>query len=140
MEHSIKAIQASLNQTHVWIRDLMESYDYADENQAFVLLRATLKALRDRISTNEAFHLATQLPAIVRGFYFEGWDPSQHPQKAKSSEEFLHSVSKHLGGHNHIDLEMAVPCALEIIFEHIDQGEAEQVKRNLPAEIHELFS
>lgn len=140
MEHKIKAIQSSLNHTNVWIQDLMQSYDYSDENQAFVLLRATLKTLRDRISPGEAFHLGAQLPAVIRGYYFEGWDPDHHPRRDKTPAEFLATVRRNLGGHDQIDLEMAVPEALKIIFEHIDQGEAEQVKNNLPPEIHELFS
>lgn len=140
MIQNIKAIQSSLNLTQVWINDLMETYDYADENKAFVLLRATLKTLRDRITMEEAFHLASQLPAVVRGYYFEGWDPHKHPGHEKTPYDFLTSVRKNLGGHDDIDLEMAVPEALKIIFNHIDQGEAEDVLKNLPPDIHELFS
>jgi uncharacterized protein (DUF2267 family) len=138
--YNIKAVQSSLNLTQVWIKDLMETYDYADENQAFVLLRATLKTLRDRITPDEAFHLASQLPAVIRGYFFEGWEPHKQPGDEKAHLDFLTSVRKNLGGQDDIDLEMAVPEALKIIFNHIDQGEAEDVLKNLPPDIHELFS
>ncbi len=140
MIQKIKALQSSLNLTQVWIKDLLESYDYADENKAFVLLRATLKTLRDRLPMDEVFHLASQLPAILRGYYFEGWAPHKEPGDEKTTNDFLTSVRKNLGGHDDIDLEMAVPEALKIIFNHIDQGEAEDVLKNLPPDIHELFS
>jgi uncharacterized protein (DUF2267 family) len=138
--YNIKAVQSSLNLTQVWIKDLMETYDYADENKAFILLRATLKTLRDRITFDEAFHLASQLPAVIRGYYFEGWDHHKQPEDEKTHQDFLTSVKKNLGGHDDIDLEMAVPEALKIIFNHIDQTEAEDVMKNLPPDIHELLS
>lgn len=138
--HNIKALQSSLNLTQIWIKDLMDTYDYADENKAFVLLRATLKTLRDRLPMDEVFHLASQLPAVVRGYFFEGWDPHRQPGNEKTTHDFLGKVRKNLGGHDEIDLEMAVPEALKVIFNHIDKGEAEDVLKNLPPDIHELFS
>lgn len=140
MINKVKAVQKTLTQTNEWLKELMEVYDFADENKAFVLLRATLKALRDRISPSEAMHLGSALPALVRGYYFEGWNPKLEPIKNKTVAEFLSSVRSHLGGHEDIDLEMAVPETMKIIFEKIGQGEAEDVKNNLPSEIQEFFS
>lgn len=140
MINNVKAVQKTLSQTAEWIKELSEVYDFADENKSFALLRATLKALRDRITMEEALHLGSSLPALLRGYYFEGWDPSNGPKKDKTVAHFLTSVRSHLGGHEDIDLEMAVPEAMKLIFEKIDQGEAEQVKQNLPTEIQEFCS
>ncbi len=139
MIKNIKAFQTTLNQSAVWINELMDSYAFRDENEAFVLLRATLKSLRDRIGAGEAYHLATQLPALLRGYYFEGWNPHKNPSTDRTPYDFLTSVRAHLGTHHdNIDLELAVPEALRITFEKIDQGEAEDVRQNLPREIQEL--
>jgi uncharacterized protein (DUF2267 family) len=140
MINKVKAVQKTLTQTNEWLKELMEVYDFADENKAFVLLRATLKALRDRIPSNEALHLGSALPALMRGYYFEGWNLQPESKKDKTVAEFLSNVKSHLGGHDDIDLEMAVPEAMKIIFEKIGQGEAEDVKNNLPSEIQEFFS
>lgn len=140
MINKVKAVQKTLTQTNEWLKELMEVYDFADENKAFVLLRATLKALRDRITTGEAMHLGSALPALMRGYYFEGWNPNAGPKKDKTVADFLTTVKSHLGGHDDIDLEMAVPEAMKIIFAKIGQGEAEDVKNNLPAELQEFCS
>lgn len=139
MQEEIKAIQKTLQQTNEWLKDLQETYDYADKNKAFVLLKATLKALRDRILVGEVVHLGGQLPALLRGYYFEGWDLTKEPTKDRTPINFLSTVRQHLSGHDDIDLEMAVPGALEVIFKHIDKGEAEQVKNMLPKEIQDMW-
>ena len=140
MINKIKAIQKTLNHTSEWINELMEIYDFADENKAFVLLRATLKSIRDRIAPGEAFHLGNSLPTLIRGFYFEGWDPDKGPRRDKTVGDFLMTVRGYLGGHEDIDLEMAVPEAMKLIFSKIDHGEADEVKHNLPEEIQEMCS
>jgi len=140
MINNIKAVQKTLSQTSEWIKGLMEVYDFQDENDAFLLLRATLKAIRDRISAGEAMLLGSSLPALIRGYYFEGWAPNKTNRKDKTVADFLATVKLHLAGHENIDLEMAVSEAMKLIFKKIDQGEAEQVKHNLPIEIQEFCS
>lgn len=138
MTKNVKAFQTTLNVSHEWINDLMMTYDYADDNKAFVLLRATLKSLRDRIPAGEAFHLGSQLPALIRGFYYEGWNPARNPSRERTAVNFLSTVRHHLCGHDDIDLEMAVPEALQLIFNKIDKGEAYDVIAALPEEIRDM--
>ena len=134
----VKAFHTTLLHSNEWVHALQITNEYADANKAFVLLRATLKALRDRIPANEAHHLGTQLPALIRGFYYEGWEPNKKPTKDKTQEDFLLSVLYHLGGHDDLDLEAAVPRVLNFIFQRIDPGEAEDVIHALPKKIQEL--
>lgn len=138
MKRNVKAINATIAKSYEWIDDLLAAYDFADENDAFVVLRATLKALRDRIPSGEAQQLGTQLPALFRGFYYEGWEIGRAPSKERTLDDFLSHVKAHLMGHDDIDLEMAVPSALQVIFAKIDQGEAQEVIRILPEEVREL--
>jgi uncharacterized protein (DUF2267 family) len=133
----IKAIHKTMEKVSEAIDRLRNLHDFTDDNEAFVILRATLKALRDRLSTGEAIHLGAQLPALLRGFYFEGWkQDAQHVIRSK--EEFLRDVSFYLNGHDKVDLEEAVPPALKVILDMIDQGEAIEVLHQLPREIQEL--
>ena len=137
MIHNIRAIQKTYSKVSDCISRLMASHQFQDENKAFVILRATLKALRDRLTTEEALHLGAQLPALLRGFYYEGWNLNQQ-SRIRTKEEFINDVRFHLNGHEDIDLDVATPLALKIILDIIDQGEAIEVLHQLPREIQEL--
>jgi uncharacterized protein (DUF2267 family) len=138
MINNIRAIQKTYDKVNDCISRLMASHQFQNENKAFVILRASLKALRDRLTTEEALHLGAQLPALLRGFYFEGWNLNQQQAKIRTKEEFINDVRFHLNGHEDIDLDVATPLALKIILDMIDQGEAIEVLHQLPREIQEL--
>jgi uncharacterized protein (DUF2267 family) len=117
MSSQFKTIQKSFIQLNDWLEEMREIYDFEQEEHAFLLLRATLKALRDRLSTEEVISLGNILPAILRGFYYEGWKPEEN-----KSETFTRSVISHLGGIREIDLEMTIPETLKIIYGRLNQS------------------
>ena len=51
-----------------------------------VLERAWLHNLRDRLSVEVAAHFAAQLPELLRGVFFDGWNPGRVPQKYDRAE------------------------------------------------------
>ena len=66
-------LRHAIQQVQVWLKELRDNGDLADEAAAYSVLRAVLHQLRDRLTPEEAVDLAAQLPLIVRGIYFEGW-------------------------------------------------------------------
>lgn len=138
MLEDIKGIQKTLNVTAGILKKMTDTNLFANRNDAFVVLRATLKTLRDRIEIGEAVHLGGQLPALLRGFYYEGWDLTHRTDRSKTQEEFLETVRFHLHGHDDLNLWELVPIALKSVFDSIDNGEAEQVVHSLPPEIQDL--
>ena len=137
MLSNVKAVQKTIEKVSSCIERLMELHDFADENEAFVLLRASLWALRDRLSNKEAIQLGTQLPALLRGFYYEGWD-MKYQSISRTQKEFLDEVRSYLNGHTNLDVDKGVPVVLKVVLDMIDQGEAIDVIHQLPKEIQEL--
>ena len=133
----IKAIQKTYDKVTESVQKMMALYSFRDENKAFVLLRATLKALRDRLSTEEAIQLGSQLPALLRGFYYEGWN-LELQSVSRTKKAFIQDVRYHLNGHEDINLQDAIPAAMKVILDMIDQGEAVEVLHQLPREVQEL--
>lgn len=138
MIENIKSIQKTLQSSSRYLKLLMESGEFKNSNEAFVVLKASLKALRDRVEPHEAIHLGSQLPALLRGFYFEGWSNHAHQSRSRNPAQFLEEVRTYLNGYDDIDLMKAVPATMKVILDMIDQGEAVQVLHNIPKEIREL--
>lgn len=138
MYKHLKGIQKANEEFNHSINILMQSKLFQNEQKAFAVLKACLKALRDRVGKDEAIQLGSQLSTIIRGFYYEGWNPHLEISKARTSSDFLEDVRRYFHGHDDIDLARAVPVALGVILEAVDQGEAMQVLKNLPKNIQEL--
>lgn len=128
----------SLQRTNIWMKELMAAVDWDDEHRTYRLLRATLHALRDRLPVNEAVHLGAQLPMIIRGFYYEGWQPAHKPVKERK-EEFLDHIEEAFKtdpNENNEDLARAV---FRFLANHVSAGEINQVKHALPKDLQTLW-
>jgi uncharacterized protein (DUF2267 family) len=68
---SIDVFETTLHKTNGWRKELLEELDWQDRHAAYLALRATLHALRDRLTVEEVAELGAQLPMLIRGFYYE---------------------------------------------------------------------
>jgi uncharacterized protein (DUF2267 family) len=89
---------------------LRETAGLADRPAAYRALRATLHALRDRLTVEEVAQLGAQLPILVRGVYYEGWNPTGKPLKLRHKEEFLARIAHELRGDGPLDPEHVLPA------------------------------
>jgi uncharacterized protein (DUF2267 family) len=132
------SVSHAVQQTQEWLKELRDNAGLNDEAEALAMLRAVLHQLRDRLSVAEAVDLGAQLPALVRGYYFEGWQPSQTPEKIRAKREFLDKVTLKLLPHP-IAPEPAVKDVFALLAHHCDPGEIADVIDQLPDEIKELW-
>ena len=121
------------------VQEMMASGLFHDEDQALIIFKASLIALRDRLSTNEAFHLGTRLPEPLREEYFFGWDSLRKPTNSVNKSEFLAEVAFHLDNHEDISLDDLVPVALASILRLVKSEDAEQVKHAIPGSMQDIF-
>jgi uncharacterized protein (DUF2267 family) len=129
----------TLQKTHVWLKELGDELWCRDQQQAYLALRATLHALRDRLTVEEAAHLGAQLPMLIRGFYYEGWSPTGKPLKERHKEEFLAHVEKYFEKDEGIDSERVVRGVFKFLSNRITEGEIEDIKQILPPELRDLW-
>lgn len=76
-----------------WLDAVAAQLDTEDRHFAYRVLRAWLRTVRDRLTVEAASHFAAQLPMLLRGLFFDGWNPSRVPVKY-DAEQFLIAVAK----------------------------------------------
>ncbi|MEU0970031.1 DUF2267 domain-containing protein [Streptomyces sp. NPDC005917] len=101
-------------------------------------LRATLHALRDRLTVDEAVDFGAQLPMLVRGLYYDGWDPSRVPVKM-DRDEFLDRVRAEFPAQVDGGMEQLVRTVLGALKSRISEGEWRHVKAVLPKDLDQLL-
>ena len=135
----LEVFDTTLHKTNSWLKDLSQALGQSDRHWAYLILRATLHALRDRLTVEEVAQLGAQLPMLIRGFYYEGWDPTGKPLKARHKEQFLARIEQELRGDERVEPERLARAVFAVLAQRVSQGEIDDVRHVLPAEIRELW-
>jgi uncharacterized protein (DUF2267 family) len=130
----------TLQETNLWLKDLMGRLGTDDREQAYGVMKATLHALRDRIGPENAVHLAAQLPMLLRGVYYEGWRIAGTPTKERHKDAFFDHVRREMSQDWPVDTESAVRAMFEVMWHRLDQGEIAKLIRMFPPELRELWT
>jgi uncharacterized protein (DUF2267 family) len=134
----VDAFDTTLQKTGEWLRDIRDALDWDSEQHAYQALRAVLHALRDRLPVAEAVHLGSQLPMLVRGFYYEGWTPNDKPVKL-SHDEFLELVAAHFRKNGTADPVRITRVVIEVIITHTNAGQIAKIAGLMPRDFCDLF-
>lgn len=129
----------TLQLANVWLDELMRALDWDDKQRAYRMLRATLHALRDRLTPHEAVHLGAQLPMLIRGIYYEGWHMRDTAPPERTKAAFLSHVEAEFKHDPKEDIDAPVGEVLTLLEHKISPGEIEDVKNMLPEEVRALW-
>ena len=135
----LEVFDTTLQKTNAWLKELMEELDWDDRHRSYLALRTTLHALRDWLNVGEAVQLGAQLPMLVRGFYFEGWNPAHTPVKARHREDFLQDIEQYFPKDVPIDAAQIARGVFKLLESRVSRGEIADVKHVLPTEIRDLW-
>lgn len=144
-EHlTVPQLKRATQQTQEWIKELSAAPPFEEPEQAYAYLRAVLHALRDRMTVEEAAHFGSQLPMLVRGFYFEGWRPALAPNEFETADAFHARVQESLGGaplRSSVSIVDGTRAVLELLDAEVDEGQMKHVRAQLPGDLaEELFA
>ncbi|MCG7600928.1 DUF2267 domain-containing protein [Halomonas sp. McH1-25] len=135
----LQVFDRTLHTTNIWLGDIMED-NLVSRQTAWHALGAVLRCLRDRLPLPLAVHLGTQLPLLIRGSYYERWQPSDQPDKVRTREEFLQQIDDELAKTNQeTDTADTTRVVFATVAKHIDPGQVEKIKEALPKEIQALW-
>ena len=134
----LNALETTVHKTREWLNDIMMAIGTEDAHFAYGALRAVLHALRDRLTLDEAVQFGAQLPMLVRGLYYEGWQPRGKPDKTHKPE-FLDVIRHQFPGPERLHPEVIARAVLGVISRHVSAGEVQDVKSILPKELRTLW-
>jgi uncharacterized protein (DUF2267 family) len=110
---------------------------------SFLLARLTenfaLRQQRDRIGPESAAHLCAQLPMLLRGLFYEGWDPTGKPSKERHEEDFLAHIACELPRADAAELEQDVRATIDVLSKRIDRRTAVKLAAMFPLELRRFW-
>jgi uncharacterized protein (DUF2267 family) len=125
--------------SNVWVNGLMDELGWENKQRTYRVLRATLHALRDRLTAHEAVQLGAQLPMLIRGIYYEGWHLKAAAPVERKKSAFFDHVYAELRGDPTLDAERPVREVFKLLARKIAPGEIDDVKKMLPPEVRALW-
>ena len=135
----IDAIEKTLQKTNEWIKELESALGWEDRHFAFHALRAVLHHLRDRLPVATVAHLGDQLPVLVRGVYYENWNPTREQPQLRTATDLFDQLSIDFPKEYNLDAPTMARAVCGVVKAHISAGELRIIRANLPADWAALF-
>lgn len=134
----LEVFDKTLQTTNIWLDEVMDDIG-PDRNLAWHALGAVLRTLRDRLPLGLAAHLGAQLPLLVRGAYYDQFQPGHTAERLNTEDEFLAHVMAEFGNVRLINVRLATRSVLSLLSRHVTPGLAENVRSALPNHIRGLW-
>jgi uncharacterized protein (DUF2267 family) len=131
----VDAIERTVSKTREYLNDLEAELGTEDAAATWRGLRGYLQILRDRLTMDEAAHLAAQLPHLLRGVYYEGFDPGHQPARIRDRDVFLTRLAERAELDDVVQAALLAESATRVLARHIARGELDDVFSQLPKEI-----
>ena len=140
MTTGLDTFDKTVQESNLWLKDVMERLNTYDRRHAYSTMRAVLHALRDRIGPENAAHLGAQLPMLLRGLFYEGWDPTGKPTKERHESAFLAHIARELPrATGPGEIEQGALAVLDVLSKHIDRGAAVKLVAILPQDLRRFW-
>ena len=129
----------TLQTTNIWLDEMMEDLG-PDRKVAWKVLSTVLHKLRDRLPVELAAHLGAELPLLIRGAYYDQFQPARQPSRCHSLEEFCDEVGEWLQDTRPVDPRLAVSTVFTVLSRHVPDGQIRKVQDALPRDLREFWS
>ena len=136
--NGLEVFDKTLETTHIWLKEIMADLG-PDKQVAWKVLSTVLHKLRDRLTLGLAAHLGAQLPLLIRGVYYDQFEPGKLPTECNSAEEFVAEVAEWLTDTRPVDPEDAVRAVFRVLSRHISEGQINKVRESLPRSLRQMW-
>lgn len=135
----LKAFDDTIHTTNTWLHEITSRMGWDDRRRGYRLLRLGLHAIRDQMSANEIAHVSAQLPLLVRGIFFEGWQPARPSTGVDDIEEFLSGIRDAFSDIPGFEAEAGFRELISVMRMHLTDGLMENMRSAMPEAIRPLW-
>ncbi len=135
--NGLDVFDRTLEATHIWLNEICSELG-PDKHIAWRVLCVVLHKLRDRLPLPLAAHLGAQLPLMIRGIYYDQFEPGRMGER-RNRDGFIAEVAEELSGSRPVNAEQAIRCVFGILTRHISEGQIRKVCDALPHGLRQLW-
>lgn len=132
--NGLEVFDKTIQTTHIWLNEITEVIG-PDRQLAWKVLSTVLHKLRDRLPVDVAAHLGAQLPLLIRGVYYDQFQPAKQPTRCRDLDEFVTEVQEWLSDVRPVDAADAVDAVFGTLSRHVPDGQLAIVRHALPETI-----
>ena len=135
--NGLDVFDRTLETTHIWLNEICRELG-PDKHIAWKVLSVVLHKLRDRLPLPLVGHLGAQLPLMVRGIYYDQFEPGRLTER-KSRDGFIAEVAEALSDTRPVNPEQAIRCVFGILSRHVSEGQVRKICDALPHGLRQLW-
>jgi uncharacterized protein (DUF2267 family) len=136
--NGLDVFDRTLETTHIWLNEICNDLG-PDKQVAWKVLSTVLQKLRDRLTLNLAAHLGAQLPLLIRGVYYDQFEPGHMPSEHRNRADFVGEVAEWLSDTRPVDPEEAIRSVFRVLSRHISEGQINKVRDALPKSLRQMW-
>lgn len=129
--NGLDVFDRTLHTTNAWLKEISEELEI-DRHAAWKVLSVVLHKVRDRLPVDLSAHLGSQLPLLVRGVYYDQYQPAKQPNRCNTLDEFVADIGDWLTDATPVDPRRAAQAVFAVLSRHLAAGQVEKVRANLP--------
>ena len=137
--NGLEVFDKTIQTTNSWLNEITEVLG-PDRQLAWKVLSTVLHKLRDRLPVDVAAHLGAQLPLLVRGVYYDQFQPAKQPSSCRDLDEFVAEVQEWLTDVRPVNAKDAVDAVFAILSRHVPEGQLVIVRNSLPGSIRDRWT
>jgi uncharacterized protein (DUF2267 family) len=136
---SVHSVERTVHKTNEWLKDLAEELGSDEPDDAWRILHGFLPVLRDRLTLQEGAQLAAELTPLVRGVFYEGFDPGHQPAKIRDADTFIARIGERTGIADPEAAALAAAAVTNVMARHVAEGEIDDLLAQLPKPVRQVL-
>jgi uncharacterized protein (DUF2267 family) len=136
----LDVFDTTTQKTMLWLKEIDREVGWTENERhyAYQALRACLHEVRDRLTLDEMAHFGAQLPLLIRGVYYEGWDPSRE-RPGRGADDFINGLIEQSTWRPGEDYEAVARACLRVLSRNVAPGIVKHVREAMPHEIRAMW-